>query len=352
MKKYCVVITTINKPTKAILKYIDIPDLDVIIVADKKTPEIDYLNLDCKFISVDEQINEYYELSKILPFNHYSRKNIGYLYAIQKGYETIIETDDDNIPYDNWLQIPTINLHNENQQIIELNGPKFINIYKKFSDLNIWPRGLPLKYILNEELILEKPAGNKDGFYNEISILQGLADGDPDVDAIFRLTSNLSKTQIRFKENNSYYKIAENHYCPGNTQNTVWLKSEDFYLMYLPSFISFRICDILKMYVAQAFVKKTKGSIVFQGATVYQDRNIHDNFRDFQQEVEMYLRIEEVVEIIEDTLALNHTNDKMEELLIKLYKKFIESKIIKDERELEILKKWIQCVDSALNLKK
>ena len=44
-----------------------------------------------------------------LPWNHFSRKNIGYLYAIQQGARVIYDTDDDNllmtgeIPYDSLM---------------------------------------------------------------------------------------------------------------------------------------------------------------------------------------------------------------------------------------------------------
>jgi hypothetical protein len=39
VNKACVIITTINAPTLAVLKYIADPSVDVIIVADRKTPE-------------------------------------------------------------------------------------------------------------------------------------------------------------------------------------------------------------------------------------------------------------------------------------------------------------------------
>jgi len=35
-----------------------------------------------------------YNITKYIPFNSYSRKNIGYLYAIQHGAREIFETDD------------------------------------------------------------------------------------------------------------------------------------------------------------------------------------------------------------------------------------------------------------------
>ena len=43
--------------------------------------------------------------------NHYCRKNLGYLFALQQGADCILETDDDNMPFSNFGQ----NLHREVQ---------------------------------------------------------------------------------------------------------------------------------------------------------------------------------------------------------------------------------------------
>lgn len=41
-----------------------------------------------------------FSIASELPFKSYTRKNIGYLYAISQGAEWIYDTDDDNKPYD------------------------------------------------------------------------------------------------------------------------------------------------------------------------------------------------------------------------------------------------------------
>ena len=103
MKK-CIVVTTINKPTRAIKKIIERDDYDVIIVGDKKTPS-DYHGLNCIFLDVTKQRSLFPEFDAVLPFNHYARKNMGYLYAAINGYHVIAESDDDNIPYKGWGNI-------------------------------------------------------------------------------------------------------------------------------------------------------------------------------------------------------------------------------------------------------
>ena len=102
--KKCVIITTINKPTETIFKHINNKNYDVIIVGDKKTPN-DYKDLNCIFLDTETQKKMFPQLCNLLPYNHYGRKNLGYLYAIKNKYKIIYETDDDNCPYDNFDDI-------------------------------------------------------------------------------------------------------------------------------------------------------------------------------------------------------------------------------------------------------
>ena len=73
------IITTINAETKAITKLKSMPDCKLIIVGDLKTPI--YHDGEIDFLSIERQKELYPDLSDILPFNHYCRKNIGYVHA-------------------------------------------------------------------------------------------------------------------------------------------------------------------------------------------------------------------------------------------------------------------------------
>jgi hypothetical protein len=100
---------------------------------------------------------------------------MGYLYAMQNGAEVIIDTDDDNIPKSNW-EFPEFGGSFES-----IPGDMgFINIYNYYTDQKIWPRGLPL-YLINKVKI--NNVLKCENFM--VGIWQGLADGDPDVDAIY-----------------------------------------------------------------------------------------------------------------------------------------------------------------------
>lgn len=100
MKKF-IIITSINKLTKAIEEFARLSDWQLIVVGDKKTPS-DWSFNNVIYLSPEAQTVFCSEFSQLLPWNHYSRKMIGYLYAIKEGADIIADSDDDNIPLKNW----------------------------------------------------------------------------------------------------------------------------------------------------------------------------------------------------------------------------------------------------------
>jgi hypothetical protein len=185
--KTSIIITTITHPTKAILninKLIKIKESNtykIVIVADLKSPLKNKFKF-AEYLSITAQQKRFSKFSSILPFNNYARKNLGYLHAIKNGSKVIIDTDDDNFPYKNFLSTPNFNL---NTKYLTANN-KWINIYQLFSKNKIWPRGFPLEKItLNSNIKISKISKNIFA-----PIHQSLADEDPDVDAIYRLISN------------------------------------------------------------------------------------------------------------------------------------------------------------------
>lgn len=329
MIKICVVITTINPPTEAIIYYHN-KKLDLIIVCDVKTPVDKYNDINCILLTLDKQKELYPHLYQLLPFNHYCRKNIGYVYAINNNYDIIIDTDDDNIPYDIFFDNLENNFKNYQKKIIS--NSKYFNIYKMFTSEHIWPRGYPLNEINKKEQynidIYEK---------DNIGIIQSLVDGDPDVDSIYRLTSNNEQLNFKFQKNNNLYILSYDSYCPANTQNTYWLNKNIFYLLYIPSFISFRYCDILKMYIAQKFISKDNLRLSFLESMVFQKRNVHNLMKDFNDEIEMFNSTEKLIQILDKTII----NDRIESF-ISIYKNLIDVSIIKDKKELDIINEWIK----------
>ncbi len=320
MNKF-IVITTINDFTESIIKFSESKDWNLIIVADKNTPVLKKRN-NIEVLSIKWQDENKYKYIKLCPFNHYSRKNIGYIYAINNRAEYIYDTDDDNIPYMEWEKYFNI-AYNECDIAY---GSKYINIYKLFTEKKAWPRGYPLNKINVDEKIKIKKYTNE-----QVALIQGLADKDPDVDAIYRMTIGKS---IKFHKRSSII-LGKNSYCPVNSQNTLWSK-EAFVYLYLPLSVSFRFTDILRGYVAQRGIWEINKNVAFISPSVYQNRNVHDLMKDFYDEIECYLNVEKVVNIL-DNLKLE--GDPKIDIKI-IYNELYKNSIVK-EYELLALDAWI-----------
>ena len=75
---------------------------DLIEVGDKKTPHDAYKNIDCVYLSPDDQEKINKPLSDAIGWNKIQRRNMGFLYAYMNGVDVLSTVDDDNIPYENW----------------------------------------------------------------------------------------------------------------------------------------------------------------------------------------------------------------------------------------------------------
>ena len=140
-----------------------------------------------------------------LPWNTFGRKNVGYLYAIANGAKVIWDFDDDNA-LKFWLKkaspddVLEIDSFIENlddiqkvQPVLEDSKVPVFNPYPSLgSEAKCWPRGFPLDQILQSQNHHMESVNKSVKF----GVLQSLADYQPDVDAIYRLTQ---KTPFNFK---------------------------------------------------------------------------------------------------------------------------------------------------------
>lgn len=307
-------------------------NLRFIVVGDTKSPN-DFNIKGCDFYSIARQEALNFDLSKILPLNHYARKNLGYLVAMSEGSEIIIETDDDNFPMEDFWDNRT-----KHVKAHLLSNKDWVNVYKYFTNVHIWPRGFALENIQDTLPILE----NQLNIYCPIQ--QGLADANPDVDAIYRLTLPLP---IIFNKAENI-ALGSNSFCPFNSQNTTWFK-EAFPLLYLPSFCSFRMTDIWRSFVAQRIAWTCGWSILFHQSTVWQERNEHNLMNDFRDEMAGYNNNAQIYESLK-VLNLKKGVDNIPLNLIICYQKLIELGLV-DQKEIILLEAWLKDIHS-FNLKK
>ncbi|WP_419828577.1 STELLO glycosyltransferase family protein [Methylobacterium sp.] len=329
-EQYAVVVTSINHPTRAvkeIARDADRLNAQFIIVGDRKSPT-DFAQAGATYLDLEAQVRTGFRYAADAPSQHYVRKNIGYLYAIGAGATVLIETDDDNIPrLDFWSpRTATVSV-----RVVE--APTWVNVYRYFHSGLIWPRGLPLDQI-NASL---PDASVGTDIYCPIQ--QGLADENPDVDAIYRLL-----LPIPFSFEQAHPVILRNAWCPFNSQNTTWW-ADAFPLLYLPYYCSFRMTDIWRSFVAQRIAYANGWGVLFHAATVFQERNAHDLMRDFAEEVPGYLHnaaIRETLERINLTPGTAYIADGMR----VCYERLVALDLVGRE-ELPLLDAWLEDLRSC-----
>lgn len=323
---YAVVVTTINHPTSAMLEIqrgVHQLGAKFIVIGDSKSPA-DFELHGANYLDIAAQHGSGFQFAKLCPERHYARKNVGYLLAAKTGAEVVVETDDDNIPRSGFW---TPRERHQDGFLVENKG--WVNTYRYFTEQNVWPRGLPLNEV-NTPVpafdLLRQVTAN-------CPIQQGLADENPDVDAIYRLILPLP---ISFEIDRRII-LGEGVWCPFNSQNTtIW--RDAFPLLYLPYYCSFRMTDIWRSFVAQRLMWSAGWNLMFDRSTVYQERNEHDLMRDFADEVPGYLNNDRIRKTLED-LNFAGGKDNLFDDLITAYEALIELGVVGQE-ERHLLRAW------------
>jgi hypothetical protein len=331
---FAAVITTIQKPTRAVVKLVEkLAECGglLVVAGDKQGPanfRSQHFGRGCRigFLSLDDQQGSDFDLARKLPVGSYSRKNVAYLHAIATGADFLYETDDDNAPLDSWqLRSESVGA----ARSVGGTSERWVNAYRYFSNEVIWPRGFPLSEIRSKLPETKMAAGKRS------PIQQGLANGSPDVDAIWRLVFDRN-----FAFNQGAPVILEGgNWCPFNTQSTWWWPIA-YPLLYLPSYCSFRVCDIWKSFVAQRCLWELGYGITFHAPEVFQDRNQHDLDRDFADEVPGYTRNKEIANVL-SRLQLRSGEAQISDNLHRCYEALIAAKIF-PPAELGLVELWLE----------
>jgi hypothetical protein len=298
--------------------------LDFIVIGDEASPP-DFQLEGCRFYGLDEQRATGLRFAAACPTRHYARKNIGYLLAMREAASNIVETDDDNIPNaEFWTE------RVRRQIVPALPAAGWVNVYRYFTDTNIWPRGLPLDHIRSEVPAFESLAVRE----VDCPIQQGLADENPDVDAIYRLALPLPQSFRRDRR----VALLSGSWSPFNSQNTTWW-AEAFALLYLPAYCSFRMTDIWRSFVAQRIAWANDWGVLFHEPTVWQERNEHNLMRDFKDEVPGYLHNSAIGEAL-GKLSLPAGADSLCDNLRACYEELVRMELV-GRQELDLIDAWV-----------
>ena len=274
MKKI-IVTTTINEPTLATIKFCEITHTRgwrFIIVGDTKTPHDLYYKLEkdyrgVSYLHPDAQTKLYPELSNIIGWKTIQRRNIGFVHAHHLGADIMATVDDDNIPYSNWGENLYINQ--------EIDCDYYTTDHLVFDPLSVtnhkhlWHRGVPVEMVPHKNQVTY--AGK---IKRKVLIQADLWDGDPDIDAIARLSH---MPLVKFNVTAPY---CSNKISPFNSQNTFVAREVIPHYTVLP-FVG-RMDDIWSGYYIQTIFKD---NLVYAPASVYQDRNKQDLITNLEKEI-------------------------------------------------------------------
>jgi STELLO glycosyltransferases len=319
------VVTSISAPNP-VLKSLAAGSLahgwDFVVAGDTKSPETFELD-GCRFLSVAAQQAGDHELGRLCPTRSYARKNIAYLNAIAAGANVIVETDDDNFPRDTfWLP------RESHIACRPVDHDGWVNVYAYFSKSFIYPRGLPLDHARDVPPI---PAGIQE---IECPLQQGLADANPDVDAVYRM---LFPLPFDFDPDIEPVALRDGAWCPFNSQNTTFFE-KIFPLLYLPAHCSFRMTDIWRSFVAQRILHHLDHPVLFHGCTVWQERNDHSLHKDFCDDVSGYVNNHEIRKALTALDFGNSTDIPL--LLEQSYQCLMSNGWVGNEEEV-LLKTWL-----------
>jgi hypothetical protein len=325
--KTSLIVTSISHPNRILASLAEGAreyGIPFVLIGDVPSPD-NFALAGCDFYSLARQKKLDFATSALVPERHYARKNIGYLLAIQNGSEIIIETDDDNIPRGSFWGERV-----REQSVPVSRAAGWVNAYAYFSDGRIWPRGLPLDAVQN-------PVGAFEDLpvrLTDCPIQQGLADENPDVDAVYRLILPLP---MNFRSDRRV-AFGPGSWCPFNSQNTTWW-AEAFPLLYLPAYCSFRMTDIWRSFVAQRIAWANGWSVLFHEPTVWQERNDHNLMRDFKDEVPGYLHNRRICEVL-DSLSIRGGAGSIADNLRISYEALVKIEVI-GSKELPLLDAWL-----------
>lgn len=275
--KQVIVTTTINPPTKAVRLFDALPDWDLVVIGDLKTPK-DYHLERGVYMSPEQQEKYDRTLSDAIGWNCIQRRNFGLLLAHEMKADLVAVIDDDNIPLDSWgrdLLVGREARVNFYQTDAAAFDPVGATNYP-----HLWHRGFPIQLLRQRDYSRKEPA---------IVVADIQADfwnGDPDVDAVCRMEHG---PECDFDP--ACFPMASSKPAPFNSQNT-FLSAKVLRHYFLFPHIG-RMDDIWASYYVQALGFKA----VFNQASVYQERNVHNLTNDMRQE---YLGYEHNLNLLSD----------------------------------------------------
>ena len=275
-----IVTTTINPPTKAIQAFQAMKDWELVVAGDKKTPRDYHLDRGI-YITPEEQEKYDPALSEAIGWNSIQRRNFAFLWAKDMKADLVALVDDDNIPLPGWGENLLVGKEVE-VNYYETDLPAFDPIGAT-NYPHLWHRGYPL------QLLPKRDYSRKTRRRVRVDVQADFWNGDPDIDAFCRIAH---APECTFDP--APFPFAANKPAPFDSQNT-FIRGEMLKDYFMFPHVG-RMDDIWPSYYVQALGYK----VIFNRASVYQERNEHDLIRDMRGE---YIGYENNLKLISDLAA-------------------------------------------------
>ncbi len=350
LRAKCGVITTILEVNDAVRYIASNLNVSLIVIGDQRTNHTEWHAFQREhagvvlYLSPAEQVGLPFRILRHIPWNHFGRKSIGFLYAVTGGCHQIYDFDDDN-----HLKKPEGFERVSSWAMYELGSTSqtvhVFNPYPYFQptddSLVVWPRGFPLQFI-NDNRTYDVTSDAFDvkrldgADFENIAVLQSLADHDPDVDAIYRMTRQLP---ISFQRQKTILIPPRAVYTPWNAQ-AVLVSNPAFFGLLLPVTVTGRVSDIWRSYITTRLLWETRYRVAFTSPFVTQYRNPHSYIVDFADEDDLYNKVDDLLEALAIWTSDGH--DSLETAYIDLITKLVREVEILGETDLRLAKAWVE----------
>lgn len=324
------VVTTIFSPTKAMKQLETMEGWCQVIVGDKKTPVYPELK-NTVYLDPSAQEALPYVTPGFLKWNHFGRKNVGFLYAVHHGAQLIYDYDDDNELKPGMTAVPELPLsdsfHKDVLYVPAESNIAMVNPYINFGKIQVkesepkelihaWPRGFPLEQIHNKTVWDADTPKAPASMLDSVAVLQSLADHDPDMDGVYRLTQKLP---LKFMPTSDALILDHNVMSPWNAQAVV-IAQPAFFTMLLPITVHGRVTDIWRSYMSNRLLADAGKRVAFSKPWADQYRNAHDYMADFNSELPLYQTSQELVKALRGwTSSAPTMAGRLEDLAIFMY---------------------------------
>ena len=248
------------------------------------------------------------------PVRSFARKNLGFLFAILHGARIVFDFDDDNVlTRDDRIVTGPSSIRNfsrldEDDPVVFSRTVKLSDSYNKVafnpfplmkpSRNTTWPRGFPVNSAQNEMAsgMVDATISGARVRLSSIGVVQSVCDGDPDVDAVYRMSHKLP---VYFDSGHTASPLLVPHksYAPYNAQATIH-RYNALWGLYLPWTVTGRVSDIWRSYFTQRIMKDIGLELVYSPPFVVHHRNDHDYLADLEAESHLYLRTCKLLEFL------------------------------------------------------